>query len=329
MISPILKSMTNSSIDELSSAKTSLAERLKPRIAVEEHFARLGHTYRHGKAFRIFEHYFVRPALKTGLHAVGLYQTGRNNTLSPVLREITLRYAHLPAAFDGFRVLHISDFHIDGVDGLAEALVPFLAGIRADLCVFTGDYRFEDNGPYPTVVPRMRKVVDAISAHHGIFGILGNHDPAEIVWDLETLGVRMLVNEAVEIRRGTDSLWLAGVDDPFDYRCDDLEATLQEVPSNAFKLLLAHAPEMYQTAADRGVDLYLSGHTHAGQIRFPLIGAVKHNANCPKEFAYGLWKHASMDGYTTSGIGCSSVPVRFNCPPEAVVFELKRAEPRK
>ena len=134
----------------------------------------------------------------------------------------------------------------------------------------------------------------------------------------------MLVNEALEIRRGADSLWVAGVDDPFDYRCDDLEAALEDVPLGAFKLLLAHAPEIYQTAADQGVDLYLSGHTHAGQIRLPFLGAIKHNAKCPKEFRQGLWEHAQMRGYTTAGVGCSSVPVRFNCPPEIVLFELRR-----
>jgi hypothetical protein len=317
--------MTNSSIDERS-AKTSLAERLKPRIAVEEYFARLGHTYRHGKAFRIFEHYFVRPALKIGLSAVGLYGTGRRNALNPIVRQITLPYPHLPAAFDGFRVLHISDFHIDGVDGLAEALAVLLSEISVDLCVFTGDYRFEDRGPSTAVYPRMRKVVDAISAEHGIVAILGNHDPAEIVWGLEALGVRMLVNDSIEIRSGGDSLWVAGVDDPFDYRCDDLEAALEDVPSDAFKLLLAHAPEIYQAAADQGVDLYLSGHTHAGQIRLPLIGAIKHNAKCPKQYMHGLWKHQTMHGYTSAGVGCSSVPVRFNCPPEVVIFELKRTK---
>jgi len=318
--------MTTSSVKERRTSKASLADRLKHRIAVEEHFARLGHTYRHGKASRIFEHHFIRPALKIGLRAVGLYGAGRRNALSPIFRQITLRYPHLPAAFDGFRVLHLSDFHIDGTDGLAEALAPVLAGISADLCVFTGDYRFEDHGSFTDVYPRMRTIIDAISAEHGIVGILGNHDAAEMVSGLEALGVRMLVNQALEIRCGPDSLWVAGVDDPFDYRCDDLDAALEDVPPGAFKLLLAHAPEIYQTAANQGVDLYLSGHTHAGQIRFPFIGAIKHNANCPKEFRHGLWKHAGMRGYTSAGVGCSSVPVRFNCPPEIVLFELRRGE---
>ena len=324
--------MTFGDVQERTSTapRTPLADRLQSRIAVEEHFARIGHTYRHGKAFRFFDERIMRPGLTLGLKTVGLYKVGRRNSLSPQFREITLHYPSLPESFEGFRLLQLTDFHIDGVDGLVEAVEPVLAGIKADLCVFTGDYRFEDRGTCHEVYPRMRKVIEAISAKHGILGILGNHDSAEIAYGMEALGVRMLVNENVEIRQGADSVWLAGVDDPFDYRCDDLGAALTGVPQDGFKILLAHAPEVYETAAERGVNLYLSGHTHAGQIRLPLIGSIKHNSHCPKEFAYGLWKHGAMTGYTSSGIGCSSVPVRFHCPPEVVVFTLKRgSETRK
>lgn len=305
-------------------AQATLAERLSPRVAVEQHFARMGHTYRHGKAFRLFDHMVMRPGLKIGLRALGLYAQGRRNAITPRVREISLAFPNLPPAFDGFRLLQLSDFHIDGVDGLAEIIAPILAGIQADLCVFTGDYRFEDRGPCGAVYPRMRHVIDSISAQHGIWGILGNHDAAEIAYGLQALGVHMLVNEGVEISRQSDSLWLGGVDDPFDYRCADLASALKGARPEAFKILLAHAPEEYQDAAARRVDLYLSGHTHAGQIRLPVIGSLKHNSHCPKEFSYGLWKYGGMTGYTTSGIGCSSVPVRFHCPPEIVVFQLKR-----
>ncbi len=307
-----------------STRASALADRLEPRIAVEQHFAEMGHTYRHSKAFRFFDQKVMRPGLKIGLRLVGLYETGRKNSLSPQIRQITLHYPNLPESFDGFRVLHISDFHIDGVDGLAEVLTPVLSRINPDLCVFTGDYRFEDRGPCEGVYPRMRQVIEAISAKHGIWGILGNHDSAEIAYGLEALGVRMLVNQNAEIREGGESIWLAGVDDPFDYHCADLDAALTGVPKDAFKILLAHAPEIYQAAAAHGVDLYLTGHTHAGQIRLPIYGSIKHNSHCPKEFSFGLWKHGQMHGYTTSGIGCSSVPVRFHCPPELVIFELKR-----
>jgi uncharacterized protein len=306
--------------------KRSLAELVKPRIAVEEQFARTGHTYRHGPAHYLFEDYIMRPTLKYGLAAVGLYRRGLRNALTPVIRKVSLQFPTLPPAFDGFQLLHISDFHIDGVDGLVEVLSPLLAGLRPDVCVFTGDYRFEDRGPCPEVYPRMRRIIDAISARHGIYAILGNHDAAEIAFGLENAGVRMLVNEAARIDQDSESIWIAGVDDPFDYRCDDLPAALADIPNGDFKILLAHAPEIYAAAAARDVQLYLSGHTHAGQIRLPLLGAVKHNANCPRAFGSGLWKHQQMFGYTSAGIGCSSLPVRFNCPPEVVMFTLRRSE---
>ena len=299
-----------------------LAELVQPRVAVEEHFARTGHTYRHGPAHYLFENYILRPTLKTGLSAIGLYKRGLRNALSPVVREVTLGFPALPPAFDGFTVLQISDLHIDGVDGLAEALVPILRNVQPDVCVLTGDYRFEDRGSCQEVYPRMRLVVDAISAKHGIYGILGNHDAAEIAFALEEMGVRMLVNESARIEQGNDVIWIAGIDDPFDYRTDDLPAALADVPSGAFKILLAHAPELYEPASAAGIHLYLSGHTHAGQIRLPLIGAVKHNANCPREYTFGLWQHGEMTGYTSAGVGCSALPIRYNCPPELVLFKL-------
>jgi predicted MPP superfamily phosphohydrolase len=302
----------------------SLAERVKPRLPIEEQFARMGHTFRHGPLHRLIEHYLIRPTLRLGLRTTGLYSRGVKNALTPVVRRIPLSFPNLPPAFEGFQLMQISDFHIDGVDGLAEALAAVLEPLRPDACVFTGDYRFEDSGPCDEVYPRMRRVIESITARDGIYGIFGNHDPAEIAFALESFGVRMLVNEALEIERGGEYIWIAGIDDPFDYHCDDLPAALGSIPPDAFRVLLAHAPELFGEAAAGGVDLYLSGHTHGGQIRLPMVGAIRQNANCPREYAHGLWKHGNMHGYTSAGVGCSSLPVRFNCPPEVVLFELGR-----
>ncbi len=315
---PTLDMPVNSSIEE-----RSLAERLKPHLAVEQHFAEIGHTFRHGPVWRKFEDYFTRPILKRGLQITGLYQRGVRNAVSPVVRSVRFEFPSLPPAFDGFQILQISDLHIDGTDGLAEALFPLLSELRPDLCVFTGDYRFEDRGPCEEVYPCMRTILSGIAATHGIFGILGNHDSSEIAFALEEMGVRMLINESAEIRRGNASLCLVGVDDPYDYRCDDLDGALESVPSHEFKVLLAHAPELYNEAADSGIALYLCGHTHAGQIRLPGIGSLRHNAKCPKALSYGPWTHKQMQGYTTAGAGCALLPVRFNCPPEVVMIELR------
>jgi len=302
----------------------SLAERLKPRIAREEEFARTGRKLRNKSWLFKHEKHWLRPLLKLGLQTAGLYRRGVRNALSPVVRNVQLTFDNLPSAFDGYTLLHLSDLHIDGVPDLITPLSELLRRLTPDLCVITGDYRYEDEGACEHVYPLVKKAVNSVSARDGVFGILGNHDAAEIAFALEEMDIRMLVNEAVEIRRGTQSICLAGIDDPFDYKCDDLPGALQTVPANAFKILLAHTPELYESASQLGVNLYLSGHTHAGQIRFPWVGSLRNNAKCPPAYAYGRWQHKKMHGYTSAGLGCSSLPVRFNCPPELVLIRLLR-----
>lgn len=307
--------------------ESSLAERLKPRLAIEERFPEIGHAFRRKPLWqRAFEKKFVKPVMKLGLRATGLYGIGVRNSLKPIVRELVLTFPALPPALDGFRILQISDIHIDGVDGLTEVLVPMLSPLRPDLCVLTGDYRFEIEGDCMEVYRRMRPIVASVRARHGIYGILGNHDVAEMAFALEEMGVVMLQNDAREICEGKSSFWLIGVDDPFDFRCDDLPAALSSVPEDAFRLLLAHSPDIYDEAAELGIHLYLSGHTHAGQIRFPIVGALRHNSDAPKAYTAGLWKHKEMHGYTTAGIGCSMLPIRYNCPPEVAMIELRRAD---
>jgi uncharacterized protein len=313
---------TEESSLECAGRKEALAQRLERRLAVETYFERSHRTYRKGRARLWFDRVLTPIVLKLGLQATGLYGRGVRNALSPAVRTLRLSFAGLPAAFDGFQILHLSDFHIDGNDALADSLIPVLARLEPDLCVFTGDYRFDITGSSDLVYPAMRRIISSISSKHGMVGVLGNHDAATIAYALEEMGVRMLVNEAVEVRERAESLWIAGIDDPFDYRSDDLPAALAGIPPGAFRILLAHSPECYEEAAECGVDLYLCGHTHAGQIRFPWVGSLKHNSKVPRAYSFGHWTHAQMHGYTTAGVGCSSLPVRFNCPPEIVLIEL-------
>jgi predicted MPP superfamily phosphohydrolase len=266
--------------------------------------------------------------LKTGLRIAGLYGRGVANALCPVVRRLRLEFDNLPPGLDGFRILHLSDFHIDGVDGLAEIVANQLAFLPVDLCVLTGDYRFNVYGPCDAIYPRMRRILGAIRARHGVVGILGNHDCADIAIELEKLDVRMLMNEAVQVGPPDGRLWVIGVDDPHYYRCDDLAGAMEAVPPRGFKLLAAHSPEMFREAAATGVDLYLAGHTHAGQIRLPLIGGLIMNAKCPRAYTHGHWRHGRMQGYTTAGVGCSLLPIRFGCPPEITVIELAPSSTR-
>jgi predicted MPP superfamily phosphohydrolase len=156
-----------------------------------------------------------------------------------------------------------------------------------------------------------------------VLGILGNNDTGEFVRDFQLLGVDILVNENKRICRENESIWIAAVDDPHGYRCDSLPDALGGIPNGAFTILLAHSPEIAYSAAQCGIDLYLCGHTHGGQINFPRIGPVFRNSRSPYRMMHGLWRVGEMQGYTTTGLGTSTLPVRYNCSPEAVVFMLQ------
>ena len=215
------------------------------------------------------------------------------------------------------------------MDGLAEIVADLLAFVSVDLCVLTGDYRFRTFGPCDAIYPRMGRILNAVQARYGIVGILGNHDCADIAIELEKLNVRMLINEATQLGEPGRRLWVIGVDDQHDYGCNDLAGAIEGVPHQEFKILLAHSPEMFREAAAEGVDLYLTGHTHAGQIRLPLMGPITTQTTCPRVYTHGHWLHGQMQGHTSAGVGCSLVPIRFGCPPEIVVLELaKTAEVR-
>jgi predicted MPP superfamily phosphohydrolase len=236
-----------------------------------------------------------------------------------------MQFGNLPAAFCGYKILFLSDLHVDGIPAIPANTARFISDIDADLCLLGGDYRFEVFGSCQPVLRGMKEIVCAVKARDGIVGILGNHDFAEIGTGLQQLGVRMLLNESIELRCGADSIWLAGLDDPHFYRCDDIRGASAVIPEAApFKIVLAHTPELYREAEALGYSLYLSGHTHGGQICTPGGTPIFVHARCPRQYARGTWQHGRMKGYTTTGVGASLLPVRFNCPPEVVLITLRK-----
>lgn len=142
------------------------------------------------------------------------------------------------------------------------------------------------------------------------------HDCLDMVAAFEPMGLRILLNESLELQRDGQCIWLAGVDDPHYFGCSDAALAFADVPPNAFKLLLVHTPKIYAEAAQVGADLYLCGHTHGGQICLPGIGPIETHATCPRRYVRGCWQHDQVQGYTNVGCSASGVPVRFFCPPE-------------
>ncbi len=257
---------------------------------------------------------------------LGLYQRGMANAYTIELVQETFVIDDLPPAFDGFRILLLTDLHLDGLPDLTDRLAAIVRTLPVDLCLLGGDIRMETYGPIAPSVRRLRRLVRHIDSRHGIFGVLGNHDCIEMVPELEDAGVVMLVNDAWPIDKDGERLWLVGVDDPHYYKVDDLPAAFASVPANACAILLVHSPELYAEAAAYQPRLYLCGHTHGGQICLP--GGIKVFTHCraPRPLCGGRWQYQGMWGYTSRGAGASGLPLRFNCPGEITLITLRRPE---
>ena len=264
----------------------------------------------------------MQAMIEIALRVTGTYWRGRANAGKVQVRRNIVRLPNLPSAFDGFIILHLSDLHAD-ISGPALQRVAELArGVGYDLCVLTGDYRGLTHGDCEPSLEGVARLREALRGD--IYGVLGNHDSIAMVPDLEALGIRILLNECVAIVRGSASIYLAGVDDAHFYRADNIEKAAADIPDGSFSILLSHTPEIYRQAAHAGFDLMLSGHTHGGQICLPGGIPILIEANLPRAFAAGAWRHASMAGYTSVGAGSSVVPVRFNNRPEITLHQLAR-----
>lgn len=256
------------------------------------------------------------------LRLTGLMGRARANALRYRLRELDITIEGLPRAFDGYRILHLSDLHIDEVLDGGERLRQTIAGLDYDLCVLTGDYRFDTYGVYDEMMTRMSRLVEELTCADGVVGILGNHDFIEMVPGLEASGMTVLLNESLALARGEQRIWLAGLDDAHYYEVADLGRAMAGVEPSATCILLVHSPEVIEEAEAAGVDLYLCGHTHGGQVCLPGGIPIIGNARAPRNKLSGRWRHGRMQGYTHRGTGCSGLPVRINCPPEITLHRL-------
>ena len=175
------------------------------RLAIE-HGRAPSWSGRERRAFHLAAQYFLIPALRCGLNALGLLTQGWSNALAPQISRQRFVMDTLPESFCGLKILQLSDLHVDGISGLAEQIVECIRPLAIDLCDRTGDYRFRVSGPCDGIYPAMEKMLEGLHPRLGTFGILGNHDVSEGVAEMEQLGIKMLVNDAVEIQEGAESL---------------------------------------------------------------------------------------------------------------------------
>lgn len=236
------------------------------------------------------------------------------------LEHVEIYLERLPPKLDGFKIVQLSDTHhspLTSLDHIKRA-VKVANRLKPDIFLLTGDYVSH----HREFIAPVAEVLGKLKAKHGVHACLGNHDhwtDADLVTHLfRGEGINVLINEGFRLETKRGSFWLAGVDDYMAGKTD-LPASLRGSFPDEMKLLLAHNPVIFREAARAGVDLTLSGHTHGGQIR---LRDTEKNI-IPRRRKAGLHKRRDSQIYITRGIGTVVVPMRYQCPPEISLLELR------
>ena len=247
---------------------------LRQRIGVEtEHAA---DRFGQGRTFIHIENWRAAAAvIRFVLKMTNLTGRGMANMLNFQVRHNHVELPLLPKSFDGLTLLHLSDLHLDSLEVFPDRLAHKLRGLDYDFCVLTGDYLFRTHGNHDAAMKGLERLCRDID--RDIYAVLGNHDSILMTKPMESLGIRLLLNENTRIDRDGASIYLAGIDDPHYFSADNLEKAYEGIPDDAVSLLLAHSPEIYRHAAYVGFDFMMCGHTHGGQICLPGGMALAYN----------------------------------------------------
>ena len=241
-----------------------------------------------------------------------------------VVREQTIEIENWPQQLDGLRIAVMSDIHAGSsfiTDKKLRTIVEQTNQLQPELVVILGDYMTGKRVEPETFGP----ILKGFSAPLGTYSVLGNHDwwysGIKVRRGLEENGIKVLENEVLELNvRGT-SLWLVGLADLWT-RPQLVAETVAQVPEGKPLIALTHNPDIFPTLPER-VPLLLAGHTHGGQVRFPLIGTVVNSSRYGERYVRGHVIENNHHLFVTTGIGPSIVPVRFGVTPEIVLLTVK------
>jgi len=258
-------------------------------------------------------------AIGTAAYAV-LIEPNRLN-----LQSLTFTLPRLSPAFNGYRLVQISDFHLHGSVSRRrfQAALAVVRQLKADLIVITGDVI---HGYTPGDVEFLAEALRSLQARDGVLAVMGNHDYREGIKRVQRAlcegGVTVLSNKVHSIQRGDECLHIAGLDCAV-WRQDSLDSLLDHLPEQGAAVLLAHEPDMADLSAATGrFDLQLSGHTHGGQVHLPLIG-MPVLPSYGKRYPSGRYQVGDMIVYTNRGLGTTGPFVRLGAPPEISLITLQ------
>jgi predicted MPP superfamily phosphohydrolase len=261
-------------------------------------------------------------------------------------REYVVEIRNLPEAFDGFKIVQISDMHLGNFSKFQRRVAPFFERINkenADLIVFTGDMVNNFASETKDWEPYFRK----LSSKDNMLAVLGNHDYGLYYrWDDENLeeanrheiskairgfGFNLLLNESVVVQRGNDRIAFVGIENwgrSSVHQYADLEAAMEPVKDVPVKILLSHDPDFWEDsiAGKEDIALTLSGHTHGAQIGIE-IGPIKLSpARLKVKYWDGIYRENGQYIIVSRGVGNAAIPARLGMSPEYVVIILRRLE---
>jgi uncharacterized protein len=248
-------------------------------------------------------------------------KTAMDEASSLSLERVSIELKRLPKKLDGFKIIHLSDIHHSPFTNLdhIERAVKIANRLKPDMFLLTGDYVSHEK----KYIAPVAKVLGTLRSEFGTFGCLGNHDhwtsPDLVVRRFREAGINMLVNEGLRFEGRGSSFWLCGVDDHMVGKAD-LTAALKGSFPDEMKLLLAHNPIIFRQATRYGVDLTLSGHTHGGQVK---VRDPEKRLLPRRKLTSGLHRRKDSQIYITRGIGTVVLPIRYQCPPEISLLELR------
>lgn len=256
-----------------------------------------------------------------------------------VVNKVEISYKNLPPYFDGFKIVHISDLHASTWSSSHRALrniVNKINDLEPDVIMFTGDlvtHRAKE-------MKGLTEIISGMEAKYGVYSVLGNHDYSpyypwknimdkkknfeELLQLQKDMGWKLLNNEHCYIKRGNDSIAIIGVENwgepPFS-KYGNLPKALESVDQSNFTILLSHNPSHWRAEVlDNDIDLTLSGHTHAMQMKIAGFSISKMKYN---EWS-GLYREKNNYLYVNEGLGCTLIPFRFGAWPEITLITLKR-----
>ena len=241
------------------------------------------------------------------------------------ISETDIYIRDLPSTFENFRITQLTDIHHSRILGLDEIrrVVNLAQQTKPDMFVLTGDY----STSYRRYIEPCADVLSALSAPEGVWAVLGNHDhytdPELTTRALQRNHIAVLNNANTTLRRGSDAIQLSGIDD-WTWNGTDWVKAFAGLKPNTPTILLSHQPTVLDFEQTRDVSLILSGHTHGGQLNFPLLGAPASLFTKDMRYARGLFRRGETQLYVSSGTGVIGLPVRFGVRPEIAVLHLRR-----